>query len=129
MLPIRSFLSDARQRGWIEKQYPEGAFFPRENPFRIELTDEERQELESRVRKYTSPYRDVIRAKIVLLSAESLAKSSVNRGGDFTCRVCLVGEKARGFTGQAINVSGGLQALPTSADAWAAARSAFHSSM
>jgi transposase len=28
--------------------------------------------LEARVRKYTSPYRDVIRAKLVLLAAEGL---------------------------------------------------------
>ena len=50
---------------------------PRESPFLIELTEEERQELESRVRKYTSPYRDVIRAKIILLSAESLANDDI----------------------------------------------------
>jgi hypothetical protein len=43
---------------------------PRNSPFGIELTSEEREELQSRVRKYTSPYCDVIRAKIVLLAAE-----------------------------------------------------------
>lgn len=43
---------------------------PRESPFRIELTKHEREELELRVRKYTSPYRDVIRAEIILLAAE-----------------------------------------------------------
>ncbi|MCX7429219.1 MAG: helix-turn-helix domain-containing protein [Planctomycetia bacterium] len=45
---------------------------PRHSPFRIALTREERRELETRVRKYTSPYRDVIRAKLVLLAAEGL---------------------------------------------------------
>ncbi len=45
---------------------------PRNSPFRIDLTRDERRELESRVRKYTSPYRDVIRAKLVLLAAEGL---------------------------------------------------------
>jgi len=45
---------------------------PRHSPFRIDLTREERRELETRVRKYTSPYRDVIRAKLVLLAAEGL---------------------------------------------------------
>jgi len=45
---------------------------PRHSPFRIDLTREERRELEARVRKYTSPYRDVIRAKLVLLAAQGL---------------------------------------------------------
>ena len=45
---------------------------PRHSPFRIDLTREERRELEARTRKYTSPYRDVIRAKLVLLVAEDL---------------------------------------------------------
>ena len=43
---------------------------PRHSPFSIRLTSEEREELQSRVRKYTSPYCDIIRAKIVLLAAE-----------------------------------------------------------
>ena len=48
---------------------------PRHSPFRIDLTREERRELESRERdKYTSPYRDVIRAKIVLLAADGLVQ-------------------------------------------------------
>jgi len=45
---------------------------PRHGPFRIKLTREERRELEARVRRYTSSYRDVIRAKLVLLAAEAL---------------------------------------------------------
>ena len=45
---------------------------PRHSPFRIDLTREERRELEARTRKYTSPYRDVIRAKLVLLAAENV---------------------------------------------------------
>ncbi len=45
---------------------------PRHSPFRIDLTREERRELEARTRKYTSPYRDVIRAQLVLLAAEDL---------------------------------------------------------
>src|SRR5215471_12488834 len=50
---------------------------PRHSPFSIELTLEERQELESRVRKYTSPYCDVVRAKIVLLAAEGLSNDVI----------------------------------------------------
>jgi transposase len=45
---------------------------PRPSPFKISLAEAERLELEKRVRRYTSPYRDVIRAKIVLLAADGL---------------------------------------------------------
>ncbi len=45
---------------------------PRSSPFSVKLSNEERRELERRARKYTSPYRDVIRAKIVLLAATGL---------------------------------------------------------
>ncbi len=50
---------------------------PRSSPYRVELTAEERGVLEARARKYTSPYRDVIRAKIVLLAAGGLANDVV----------------------------------------------------
>jgi transposase len=50
---------------------------PRESPYLIELSPEERRELEARVRKYTSPYRDVIRAKIVLLAAQGLSNDRI----------------------------------------------------
>ena len=38
----------------------------------IELGKAEREELAARARKYTSPYRDVIRAKIILYAAAGL---------------------------------------------------------
>lgn len=47
----------------------EGRNLPRHSPFVVLLTASERRELEARARRYTSPYRDVIRAKIVLLAA------------------------------------------------------------
>lgn len=50
---------------------------PRHSPFRIQLAREERQALEARARKYTSPYRDVIRAKLVLLAAEGLSNDVI----------------------------------------------------
>jgi len=43
---------------------------PRQSPYAINLTREEREALESRARQYTLPYRDVVRAKLVLLAAE-----------------------------------------------------------
>jgi transposase len=50
---------------------------PRRSPYVVELTRRERDELESRTRKYTSPYRDVIRAKIVLLAAQGLSNDVI----------------------------------------------------
>lgn len=43
---------------------------PRKSPYTIELSPEERRELEQRVRRYTLPYFQVIRAQIVLLAAD-----------------------------------------------------------
>jgi len=45
---------------------------PRRSPFIIRLSADQRRALEQRTRRYTSPYRDVIRAKIVLLAAQGL---------------------------------------------------------
>jgi hypothetical protein len=50
---------------------------PRSSPFSFKLTSEEREELQSRVRKYTSPYCDIVRAKIVLLAAEGLSNDVI----------------------------------------------------
>ena len=50
---------------------------PRQSPFRITLNREERRELEARARRYTSPYRDVVRAKLVLLAAEGLSNEVI----------------------------------------------------
>jgi len=49
-----------------------GEAVPRKSPYTIKLTREEREILEQRSRRYTLPYRDVIRAKIILLAAEGL---------------------------------------------------------
>src|SRR5246127_2779517 len=51
---------------------------PRKSPFSIVLSKEERFILENHVRQYTSPYRDVIRAKIVLLAAEGLSNDVIS---------------------------------------------------
>ena len=50
---------------------------PRTSPYRVELSVAERRLLEARARKYTSPYRDVIRAKIVLLAAAGVANDAI----------------------------------------------------
>jgi len=43
---------------------------PRESPFQINLSPEERNILERRAQKYTLPYYEVLRAKMILLAAE-----------------------------------------------------------
>jgi transposase len=50
---------------------------PRRSPHVIELVRAEREELAARARKYTSPYRDVIRAKIILLAAQGLSNERI----------------------------------------------------
>ena len=50
---------------------------PRLSPFRITLTKQEQEELEARARKHTAPYREVLRAKIVLLAAQGLSNDVI----------------------------------------------------
>ena len=50
---------------------------PRKSPFDMNLSSEERQTLESMARRFTSPYCDVIRAKIVLLADEGLSNDVI----------------------------------------------------
>lgn len=50
---------------------------PRISPFIVQLTAEERRELESVARRYTSPYCDVVRARIILLAAEGLSNDLI----------------------------------------------------
>ena len=50
---------------------------PRKSPFDVSLLQEERQALESVARKYTSPYCDVIRAKIILLASDGLSNDVI----------------------------------------------------
>jgi len=50
---------------------------PRKSPYMLELTDEQRHELEGRARRYTLPYRDVVRAKIVLMAATGMDNDEI----------------------------------------------------
>jgi len=49
----------------------------RESPYRIRLSRDERRILETRSRQYTLPYREVVRARIVLLAAQGLENSVI----------------------------------------------------
>ena len=50
---------------------------PRTSPFLIALDGDERERLESIAKKYTSPYRDVIRARIILYAAAGLLNDEI----------------------------------------------------
>lgn len=49
----------------------------RSSPFQIELSADEHRILEAIAAKYSSPYRDVIRAKIVLYAAQGLSNEAI----------------------------------------------------
>ena len=50
---------------------------PRKSPYTLTLSAEQRTELEARARRYTLPYRDVVRAKIVLMAAAGLDNDEI----------------------------------------------------
>ena len=52
---------------------------PRNSPFTVLLDLNEKQILEAIARKYTSPYRDVMRAKAVLLAAQGLSNKEIGQ--------------------------------------------------
>ena len=50
---------------------------PRKSPYAIVLPPAQRSALESLARSYTSPYRDVIRAKIILYAADGFDNDEI----------------------------------------------------
>jgi hypothetical protein len=50
---------------------------PRTSPFSIVLSAAEEQELRRRAAKYTSPYFEVVRARMILLAAEGLSNDGI----------------------------------------------------
>ena len=50
---------------------------PRRSPFTIRLSRKEREVLGNRARKYTLPYFEVLRAKMILLAAEGHANDEI----------------------------------------------------
>lgn len=55
---------------------------PRRSPFVIHLSADQRRELERRARRYTSSYREVVRAKIVLMAAQGLENDVIGARRD-----------------------------------------------
>ena len=50
---------------------------PRTSPFQILLSKQEKRELERRANKYTLPYYQVVRAKMILLAHEGLSNDLI----------------------------------------------------
>ena len=50
---------------------------PRHSPYWVVLTQEEDRRLRETARKYTAPYCDVARAKVILLAAEGLGNKEI----------------------------------------------------
>lgn len=50
---------------------------PRKSPYEVVLDQATRRALESRARKYTSAYRDVVRARIVLMAAKGMDNDEI----------------------------------------------------
>jgi transposase-like protein len=50
---------------------------PRKSPFTILLASDEKSWLEAVARRYTSPYCDVMRAKVILLAAEGITNKQI----------------------------------------------------
>ena len=52
--------------------FNEGLHIPRKSPFHIELTPAESSELNRRATKYTLPYFEVVRAKMILMAGAKI---------------------------------------------------------
>lgn len=50
---------------------------PGKSPFRVNLSPQQREALESRAVKYSSPYRDVVRARIILYAEQGLSNEEI----------------------------------------------------
>lgn len=52
---------------------------PKRSQFTVLITTEEKRELEKAARRYTSPYYQVVRAKVILLAHEGLENKEIGR--------------------------------------------------
>lgn len=54
-----------------------GLPMPRKSPFSIELSPSERAELSRRAARYTLPYFEVVRAKMILMAADGMDNDAI----------------------------------------------------
>src|SRR5659263_326007 len=66
-----------RSDRWYNTPNRRGDIMPRTSPYVIRLSGKDRKELEGLARRYTSPYRDVIRAKIVLMASDGMTNQEI----------------------------------------------------
>ena len=50
---------------------------PRKSPYGVLLSQDEKSQLQAITRKYTSPYCEVMRAKVILLAADGLSNQQI----------------------------------------------------
>jgi len=60
---------------------------PRSSPNLVLLSAVEREQLEATARKYTAPYLEVVRAKLILLAAEGLQNKEIGQRLDLPRQV------------------------------------------
>ena len=63
--------------GILVQSFCEGLHMPRRSPFRIELSPGEYGELSRRAVKYTLPYFEVVRAKMILMAADGMNNDQI----------------------------------------------------
>ncbi len=73
---------------------------PRNSPYRIELSGEQKQALESLARSYTLPYWQVVRAQMVLLAAQGLRNDEIAQR--LNCRREVVSQWRKRFFEQGL---------------------------
>jgi hypothetical protein len=59
------------------RSFKRGLHMPRKSPFRIELSVEEAAELNRRATRYTLPYFEVVRAKMILMAADGMDNDEI----------------------------------------------------
>jgi hypothetical protein len=72
---------------------------PRISPYAITLSEHEREQLETKARQYTSTYRDVVRAKIILYADQGLSMTPLHLGSTFLARSSANGESVSSISG------------------------------
>lgn len=91
---------------------------PRISPFEIVLSSEERRTLEAVARKYTAPYRDVVRARAILFAAAGWRNDHIAARLDMPTqqvtkwRKRFCEERLAGLTDRPRRLTGAARAMP-----------------
>jgi DNA-binding NarL/FixJ family response regulator len=80
---------------------------PKKSPYRILLATDEKKQLQDITRRYTSPYCNVMRAKIILLAAEGFSNKQIGERLDLPRQI--VSKWRKRFFDQRL---AGLQEMP-----------------